>query len=225
VEIGQGRGGTGWWGEAGFIGLDWRDEWGQDLLIDMKWFSKAVGVFVGILLILCLISMSLMFLRLAICGEVGQTTCPTLGMRFYTGVLAAFFLFLCYPVWRILLFRKEKPFLSAPLSAMSRIEKPEDKEMGNAIPIASIDLAKRYDIYYSAISEDRLFENVRILGIKTLERMTKFSSGLLGGWIEVEASNGTKMMIRNHGIHMICEAGSIPVYKVIPRPIADSKEG
>ena len=191
---------------------------------EMKWLFKTIRFLVGVLLLLCLISMATLLLRLALWGDLGHPSHPPLDMRLYTGILAAFFLFLCYPIWRILLFRKETPFLSAQLSAMSRFEKKEFEQIDYSIPIAGIDLTRRYDIYYSAMTEDRLFRDVKILGIKMLERMNKFSTGVIGGWIEIEASNGTKMLIRNHSIQMICETGSTPVYEVIPRrPTADSK--
>jgi hypothetical protein len=107
---------------------------------------------------------------------------------------------------------------------MSLFDKTNVQGSKSPIPIASIDLAKRYDIYYSAMRENWVFQNTKFLGVKTLERMNQFSSGLIGGWVEIEASNGTKMLIRNHSIYMICETGSTPIYKVIPQPIADSKQ-
>ncbi len=93
----------------------------------------------------------------------------------------------------------------------SRIPEPD-----NSIPVSVIDLSKRYDIYCYIPSEDRLYENVRIVGIKTLEMPKhQFGTAVIGGYIEIEAHNGTRMMIPHIRIYMICEHGAQPAYKVL----------
>src|SRR5262249_43302482 len=58
-----------------------------------------------------------------------------------------------------------------------RSEAPRQTEPTGKIPISQVDLSKRYDVYYTDIGHDRLYENVRFVGIRTFERITDFSSG------------------------------------------------
>jgi hypothetical protein len=85
----------------------------------------------------------------------------------------------------------------------------------NQIPIAPVDLSKRYDVYCTDFNHDRLYENVRFVGIRTFERIRDFSSGLAGGFLEIEAADGSRWLIPNFGIQLICEHGNQPVYKVL----------
>jgi hypothetical protein len=86
----------------------------------------------------------------------------------------------------------------------------------NPTPVSVIDLSKRYDIYCYIPSEDRLYEDVQIVGIKTLEPpKNQFANALIGGYIEIEARNGTRMMIPHIRVYMICEHGAQPAYKVL----------
>ena len=56
--------------------------------------------------------------------------------------------------------------------------KPDD-----GIPVSVIDLSKRYDIYCYLPGEYRLYENVRIVGIKTFESPKhKFGTSVIGGY-------------------------------------------
>ena len=90
------------------------------------------------------------------------------------------------------------------------------------IPVAVIDLSKRYDLYCSIPSEDRLYENVRIIGIRTFERKKNdFATHLIGGYLEIETHNGTRMMIPSMRMYMICEHGAQPAYKVLRARKAD----
>src|SRR6266699_1158092 len=89
-------------------------------------------------------------------------------------------------------------------------DKPDE-----TIPISAIDLTKRYDFYCTTQKEDRLYEDVSIIGIRTFERMRQYSSGLIGGYIEIEARDSTRMLISYHQVRMICEHGSQPKYKVL----------
>ena len=43
----------------------------------------------------------------------------------------------------------------------------------------------------------------------------QFATALIGGYIEIEARNGTRMMIPHTRIYMICEHDAPPAYKVL----------
>jgi hypothetical protein len=89
-------------------------------------------------------------------------------------------------------------------------------DSGGLIPVTLLELSKRYDIYCYIPSEDRLYEDVQIVGIRTFEpKKNEFSTALIGGYIEIEAPNGTRMMIPHIRIYMICEHGAQPAYKVL----------
>src|SRR3989442_71794 len=118
------------------------------------------------------------------------------------------------------------PPVSANVSAASHTmslfkpakDKPSDSpDAESPVPVTPFDVTRRYDIYCSLIGEQRIYENVRLAGIRTFDKITQFSSGALGGLLEIEAANGTRMLIPQHGIQMICEAGAHPSYKVVGR--------
>jgi hypothetical protein len=93
---------------------------------------------------------------------------------------------------------------------------PEEPEpTPGSIPITAINLSKRYDIYCHTPGDYRLYEDFRFLGIRTFERMRPYSSGLIGGYLEIEARNGTRVMLSHHYVRMFCEHGSQPAYKVL----------
>lgn len=93
----------------------------------------------------------------------------------------------------------------------SRIPEP-----GSLIPVTLLELSKRYDIYFYLPSEDRLYEDVKIVGIRTFEpKKNEFATALIAGYIEIEAPNGTRMMIPHIHIYMICEHGAQPAYTVL----------
>src|SRR5262245_11940072 len=96
-----------------------------------------------------------------------------------------------------------------------RSETPRPAEATNEIPITYVDLSKRYDVYCTDFGHDRLYENVRFTGIRTFERITKFFSGAVGGLLELEAVDGSRWLIPNFGIRLICEHGTQPVFKVL----------
>ena len=85
----------------------------------------------------------------------------------------------------------------------------------NQIPIAQVDLSKRYDVYCTDFNHDRLYEDVRFDGIRTFDRISEFSSGLVGGFLEIEAVDGSRWLIPNFGIRLICEHGTQPVFRVL----------
>ena len=86
----------------------------------------------------------------------------------------------------------------------------------NQIPITQVDFSKRYDVYCSDLDHDKLYENIRFVGIRTFDRITEFS-GLVNGYLEIEAADGSRWFIPTFGIQLICEHGTRPVYKVLRR--------
>ena len=94
--------------------------------------------------------------------------------------------------------------------------RPLPPEPDGSLPITLFDLSKRYDLYCSTPSEDRLYEDVAIVGIRTFQRRKPdYGAALIGGYIEIEARNGTRMMIPHIRMLMVCEHGSQPAYKVL----------
>jgi hypothetical protein len=61
----------------------------------------------------------------------------------------------------------------------------------SSIPVTQFDLSVRYDIYCTLGCEERLYEGVRIVGVRTFDRLTEFS-GAIGGLLEIEAANGAR---------------------------------
>ena len=79
-----------------------------------------------------------------------------------------------------------------------------------------LDISKRYDVYCNTSGEDRLYENVKLVGIRTLEpQRHQFSTALIGSYIEIEGPDGSRLMIPGLRIYMMCEHGMNPVYKVL----------
>jgi hypothetical protein len=97
-----------------------------------------------------------------------------------------------------------------------RGEFPEKPEGDKSLPVTLFDLSKRYDIYCSIPGEDRLYEDVSIVAIRTFEkRKQEFGMSLLGGYLEIETRNSARMMIPHMRMYMICEHGTQPDYKVL----------
>src|SRR5262245_14650528 len=90
--------------------------------------------------------------------------------------------------------------------------------VANVIPIAQIDLSKRYDVYCSEMNHDRLYEDVRFVGIRTFDRITEFNSGLVSGFLEIEAVGGARWLIPTFGIRLMCEHGTKPIFRILRRP-------
>jgi hypothetical protein len=107
--------------------------------------------------------------------------------------------------------RRESPALPTPLDEL--------------IPVRVFDLSKRYDLYCSTPSEDRLYEDVKIVGIRSFEKKKhEFSTALIGGYLEIEARNGARMMVPHLRMYMICEHGAQPSYKVLRVRRAEADE-
>ena len=85
------------------------------------------------------------------------------------------------------------------------------------------DLTARYDFYVNLVGEERLYENVKVIGIRTFDRIDQFHSGTIGGLLEIEAVDGARMMIPQYGIQLICQHGAQPNFRVLRR--ADGKTG
>ena len=96
-------------------------------------------------------------------------------------------------------------------SGSGRSEEPDD-----TIPINVIDLSKRYDLYCTTQREERLYEDMKFVGVRTFERKKHdYGTALIGGYLEIEARDGTRMLISYHQVRVICEHGSQPKYKVL----------
>jgi len=106
------------------------------------------------------------------------------------------------------LFKPQKPVIP---------KLPGPNVVEDNIPVAQFDLGKRYDIYCTFHSEDRLYEDVKIIGMRTLERITEYSPGAIGGYVEIESTNGTRAFIPQFHVSILCEHGAMPAYKVIRR--------
>ncbi|VTR91885.1 unnamed protein product [Gemmata massiliana] len=100
-----------------------------------------------------------------------------------------------------------------------RVRKPESQpsapEQVSPIPITQFDLSKRYDVYYMEASHDRVYENVLFVGIRTFDRLSEYSSGLINGYLEIESTDGSRCLLPSYGIRMICESGTQPTFRIL----------
>ncbi len=87
--------------------------------------------------------------------------------------------------------------------------------LASHIPVSQVDLSKRYDVYSMEANHDRLYENVRFVGIRTFDRITEYSSGFVHGFLEIEAANGCRALIPSYSIRTICEHGVQPFFKIL----------
>ncbi len=94
-------------------------------------------------------------------------------------------------------------------------------EKRTGLTISQLDLEKRYDIYHCVPHEERLYENVKLVGLRSLEAKTVYMSAL-GNYLEIESAYGSRMLISTFGIHLICEHGTKPMFKVFRSWISDS---
>ena len=91
---------------------------------------------------------------------------------------------------------------------------PSFEKIKSPIPLEHFDVSKRYDIYYFTRNDERLYQNVRFVATRTLEDISPNFSNL-SGFVEIEAIDGTRVMLSRFGIHAICEHGAKPHYKVL----------
>ena len=106
---------------------------------------------------------------------------------------------------RMSLFNFRKPPQSQPA--------PEPTTL---IPVSQIDLSKRYDVYYLASNEERVYENIKFVGMRTFDRVTE-PPFVLSGYLEIETADGARMMLPTFGIQLLCEHGTKTAYKVVRR--------
>jgi hypothetical protein len=89
-----------------------------------------------------------------------------------------------------------------------------ENKIKSPLPLEHIDVTKRYDVYCLVRDEERLYENVRFVAVRTLDDIsTGFSN--FGGLVEIEATDGTRIMLTKFDIHTVCEHGVSPQYKVV----------
>jgi hypothetical protein len=86
---------------------------------------------------------------------------------------------------------------------------------GNPLPVAQVDTAKRYDVYCALAGEERVYEDVRFVGVRTFDRVSDYTPSFINGFLEIETADGARVLIPNFGIQMICEHGVPPAYKVV----------
>jgi hypothetical protein len=79
------------------------------------------------------------------------------------------------------------------------------------LTLSHLDLEKRYDIYHCIQHEERLYENVKLVGLRTFEGP---SSYVATRYLELETVFGSRMLISTFGVHLICEHGTKPTFKV-----------
>lgn len=87
--------------------------------------------------------------------------------------------------------------------------------MPGSLPVANVDLNKRYDIYCTVAYEERVYENVRIVGARTYEQLFENAAGLYAGYLEIETLGGATMLIMHNTIQVICEHGTKPEFTVL----------
>jgi hypothetical protein len=90
-------------------------------------------------------------------------------------------------------------------------------EPASQIPVAPLDLSKRYDVYCSVAGEERLYEDGRFLGIRTFDPITELTTGVVSGYLEIETADGARLLIPQFGIELLCEHGTEPVFTVLRR--------
>jgi hypothetical protein len=96
---------------------------------------------------------------------------------------------------------------------------PTEKRHG--LEISILDLEKRYDIYQCAHREERLYENVKLIGLRNWQKSTQYES-VFGCFLEIETLYGLKMLISTVGTNLICEHGTKPMFKVFRSWIQDT---
>ena len=122
----------------------------------------------------------------------------------------------CTSRGRITMFGIKLTHQNMSLFKAPRGESPSLPDPENPITVTVFNLSKRYDLYCSTPSEDRLYEDMKIIGIRTFEhKKNQYAKALIGGYLEIESPDGKRMMIPHLRIYMICEHGSQPAYKVI----------
>jgi hypothetical protein len=100
-------------------------------------------------------------------------------------------------------------------------EQPSE-EPNSGPPFLAVDISKRYDIYCTIQGEDRLYEDVKVVAIRTFEPKSPIK-GLVGGYLEVESTDGARMLLPGIRMYLICEHGVQPRYKVLRKRNIDEE--
>jgi hypothetical protein len=82
------------------------------------------------------------------------------------------------------------------------------------IPLEHLDVTKRYDLYCFFPREERLYENVKFIAVRTFDDISKHFAAI-GGFVEIEAIDGTRMMLKSCNIHALCEHGAKPKFTIL----------
>jgi hypothetical protein len=69
-----------------------------------------------------------------------------------------------------------------------------------------IDLTVRYDVYCQNEGIESVYENVLFSAIRSLERPDPRSYST-SGWVELEAADGSRFLINQYDIRLICPHG------------------
>jgi hypothetical protein len=93
-------------------------------------------------------------------------------------------------------------------------------EKHTGLATSQLDIDKRYDIYHCVPHEERLYENVKLVGLRTFSS-SQFS-GSFNSYLEIETVFGSRMLISTYGIHLICENGTKPLFKVFRSWVQDT---
>ncbi len=94
-------------------------------------------------------------------------------------------------------------------------------ESPGALPAMVIDVTKWYDVHCHVGGEERVYEEVRFVAVRTFHRPGDFSAVIIGSYLEIESSDGTRALIPGYVVHLICECGAPPIYRVV-RPSSNS---
>jgi|SRR4029453_18348725 hypothetical protein len=95
-------------------------------------------------------------------------------------------------------------------------------EKRTGLTVSQLDLEKRYDIYHCVPHEERLYENVKVVGLRSFDARSLYSGGF-GDFLEIESAFGSRfliktfgihLLIKTFGIHLMCEHGTMPIFKV-----------
>jgi hypothetical protein len=92
---------------------------------------------------------------------------------------------------------------------------PEPPSSANQLPVAPFEFNKRYDVYCSVFEEERVYENIKFVGIRTFEPLPQVTLALIGGYLEIETASGARLFIPSFGIKLICDHGTQPEFKML----------
>ena len=88
-----------------------------------------------------------------------------------------------------------------------------------SLPVSQLDTEKRYDIYHHLHHEERVYENVKLVGLRKIGGEPGTTT-----FLELETVYGSRMFVWAFGVHLICEHGTKPMFRVF-RSWLDPNEG